>query len=185
MPETWSIPELLSAGWRNEDLAWESQTEAAVVCGASGDMTGACAAAGEALRIARQAFQPGDPRLGTAIANYAWALAGTGESNRDDALLLEAREHWSSSSPWIAEMRAPRVARSSLYHMRMEQRHRDVYEARWRDEWRSLAEEAKSRLQNADPVSPSEALERWRRSRPAMLNDTRKLMAAVILLMTS
>ena len=86
-------------------------------------------------------------------------------------------------------MDAPRVARSSLFHMRMELRHRDTYRARWQQRWAEIAAEAKVRL---DALTESaavtgdaarEALARWRRARPAMLNDTRKLMAAAFLLL--
>ena len=184
MAEDWSIQELVSAGWTPADLDWERQCEAAVARAAEGDMAGARAAAGEGLKIARDRFQDGDPRLGTALANYAWTLAETGDETSAGALLAEARQQWSSSGPWIAAMSAPRVARSSLFHMRMEQRHRGVYEDRWREEWSKLAEEARSRLQQPGEVKPAAALERWEKSRPAMLNDTRKLMAAAVLLLT-
>jgi hypothetical protein len=84
-------------------------------------------------------------------------------------------------------MTAPRVARSSLFHLRMEQRHRPAYEARWRIKWAELAAEARERIgAGAFTLIPAEqageCLARWRRERPAMLNDTRKLMAAVFLL---
>jgi hypothetical protein len=86
-------------------------------------------------------------------------------------------------------MDAPRMARSSLFHMRMELRHRETYRARWQIRWREMAEEAKERLANlsAPPGdlggNAGEALARWRRERPALLNDTRKLMAAAYLLL--
>jgi hypothetical protein len=72
--------------------------------------------------------------------------------------------------------------------MRMEALHRDTYRARWQERWQEIASEAKLRLQalNADSVGPAAAAEilaRWRRERPAMLNDTRKLMAAAFLLL--
>ena len=81
------------------------------------------------------------------------------------------------------------MARSSLFHMRMEARHRDTYRARWQVRWREIAEEAKGRLEVLSPApegldrSAADALARWRRERPALLNDTRKLMAAAFLLL--
>ena len=86
-------------------------------------------------------------------------------------------------------MEAPRVARSSLFHMRMEARHRDTYRARWQERWREIAAEAKARIEALNVISrradaaAAESLARWRRERPAMLNDTRKLMAAAFLLL--
>ena len=43
--------------------------------------------------------------------------------------------------------------------------------------------EALSQSAAVSEKSASEALARWRRERPAMLNDTRKLMAAAFLLL--
>ena len=43
-------------------------------------------------------------------------------------------------------MDAPRVARSSLFHMRMELLHRDTYRARWQERWQEMADEAKARI---------------------------------------
>ena len=86
-------------------------------------------------------------------------------------------------------MEAPRMARSSLFHMRMEARHRDTYRARWQERWREIAEEATARsevliLRRAYRAgTAADAFARWRRERPAMLNDTRKLMAAAFLLL--
>jgi hypothetical protein len=85
-------------------------------------------------------------------------------------------------------MTAPRVARSSMFHMRMEQRHRGAYEERWQEKWAAWVAEARGRLGGEGPpalLPPAEAaaaLARWRREKPAMLNDSRKLLAAVALL---
>ena len=86
-------------------------------------------------------------------------------------------------------MTAPRVARSSLFHMRMEALHRETYRARWQQRWRELADDAIKRLESLDApeatvgLPSDDTLARWLRERPAMLNDTRKLMAAAYLLL--
>jgi hypothetical protein len=73
--------------------------------------------------------------------------------------------------------------------MRMELRHRETYRARWQERWQEITAEARARLAalaaapDALDVTAAEALARWRRERPAMLNDTRKLMAAAYLLL--
>jgi hypothetical protein len=72
--------------------------------------------------------------------------------------------------------------------MRLEQRHRAAYEERWRVKWAELAREGRGLVGDAGPlnlVSSAEAetrLARWRRERPDALDDTRKLLAAVLLL---
>ena len=138
------------------------------------------------MRLARASFAADDPRLGTSLANHAHTLRAAGKGVAADDLLKEARTVWSRSPAWIAAMTAPRVARSSMFHMRMEQRHRETYEERWQGKWQELADEAQKKLSVMNSENRKEdagaALARWRRECPAMLNDTRKLMAAAILL---
>jgi hypothetical protein len=189
VPE-WSNHELIVAGWARHDLDWE--VEAAAHCAAlargSEAEAEALAHSGACLLLARQSLGANDPRLATSLANHAASLARRGDSAAA-GLWREARDTWPRSKSWIASMSAPRVARSSLFHMRMEQRHRATYEERWRLKWRDMAEDARARLQAADPgaaadpASAAAALARWRRECPAMLNDTRKLMAATLLLL--
>jgi hypothetical protein len=186
--ETWEPQDLIRAGWSQADLEWEHETESFADNLADGNAAAAREAARRTVFIARQSFDPGDPRLGTALANYALGLAHSGDQAAA-GLLTEAGRVWARSGAWIEAMTAPRSARSSLFHMRMEQRHRDTYEENWRVKWRQMAEEATRRVTGAtanallDVVSIRAACERWRRERPAMLNDTRKLMAAVLLLL--
>jgi hypothetical protein len=182
--ESWSAADLLAAGWSPADLEWEALTAEAMAALAAGDEERARSATGRALFLSRQKLAGGDPRLASAVANHGALLARRG----DDAgplLLSEGRGLWARADQWIARMTAPRVARSSLFHMRMEQRHRATYEERWRVKWAALTEDARARLAEkvpCDQAAAGEALARWRRERPAMLNDTRKLMAAVYLL---
>jgi hypothetical protein len=188
MRETWSDHDLFAAGWRRADLDWEEQATEQCEALAGGEEGQAKALAGRCLYVSRESFAEDDPRLATALANYARCLARDSDPAAQ-ALWQEARRRWPRTHSWIATMTAPRVARSSLFHMRMEQRHRATYEERWRIKWHELAQEARARLEAIDPagaVDPeaaAAALVRWRRERPAMLNDTRKLMAAVLLLL--
>ncbi len=181
--EGWTAAELLNAGWSEADLEWERLTVGVAEALAAVDTEAARQCAGQALRVARAHFEAADPRLGTSLANFALRLP----EQAGAPLMTEARSIWAACGPWIDRLRAPRVARSSLFHMRMEERSRDTYEDRWREKWRELAEEARARIAalaaGAGGTLPASVLcDRWRRERPAMLNDTRKLMAAVILL---
>jgi hypothetical protein len=187
--ESWSANELLAAGWSEADLGFEAAAERTAEAAAHGDWERAKAEAGQALQIARADFVPIDPRLGTALANYGLCLSLAGQGGGVPLLLREALDVWRSAGPWIARMDAPRTARSSLFHMRMELRHRATYRARWHERWREIAAEAIARLEilaaagATAPANPGDVLPRWRRERPAMLNDTRKLMAAAFLLL--
>jgi hypothetical protein len=187
--ESWSVQELLGAGWSEADLDWEHAAERTAAAAAQKDYARAKDEAGRALQLARADFETIDPRLGTSLANYGLCLRLAGHSDGLTPLFREAFEVWRGADPWIARMDAPRVARSSLFHMRMEVRHRDTYRARWQERWQEIAAEARARLEalEAPPDTlyaiAAQSLARWRRERPAMLNDTRKLMAAAFLLL--
>ncbi|WP_069095872.1 hypothetical protein [Methyloligella halotolerans] len=192
--EDWSIQEILNAGWQEADLDWERTTVLALDALGRDDIAGAKDEFGKALRLARENFEPIDPRLGTSLANYGVALALAGDGNDLQPLVQNALQTWRASPPWIAKLTAPRSARSSMFHLRMEALHRETYRARWRQRWQEIAEEAIARLQavtdtlgsgdSPDLDAPAGTmLATWRRERPAMLNDTRKLLAARLLLL--
>ena len=169
MAETWSVQELLSAGWSEADLSWEAAAEQTADAVAQEDYARAKDEAGRALQLARSEFETIDPRLGTSLANYGLCLHLSGD-NGIAPLFCEASEVWRRADPWIARMDAPRVARSSLFHMRMEVRHRDAYRARWQERWKEIATEARSRLVALDAphdtldASAAESLARWHRA---------------------
>lgn len=188
-PEIWSLQELVNAGWSEDDLSWEATSEETVAAACAGDFERAKDEAGSALRLARETFEQIDPRLGTSLANFGICLALTGDKNDLPALVAKALETWRSAHPWIARMQAPRVARSSMFHLRMEALHRDTYRALWQKRWNATAQDAAARLEalrdNPGTLSAPDAavFTAWRRERPAMLNDTRKLLAAGQLLL--
>lgn len=187
--ETWSIQEILQAGWSEADLAWEMSAERTAEAVAREDHTKAKDVAGGALQLARANFVSNDPRLGTSLMNYGICLSLSGQSEDIMSLFREGLDVWRQSYGWIAHMEAPRMARSSLFHMRMEARHRSTYRAGWQKRWREIAADATARgealivSQGGRVASADDAFAHWRRERPAMLNDTRKLMAAAFLLL--
>ena len=148
--DSWSDHELILAGWLRDDLDWEAEAIAHCEALANGSEADAAARSGGCLFRAREIFAADDPRLATSLANHAAALARRGDAAAT-GLWREAGSAWPRSRTWIAKMSAPRVARSSLFHMRMEQRHRATYEDRWRVKWRELADEAGIRLHAAIP----------------------------------
>jgi len=189
VPETWDLKELVNAGWSESDLAWETAAESTADAAVQNDYLRAKEEAGQALQLARANFEPIDPRLGTSLANYGVCLSLAADDQAKASLFAKALEAWKGSGPWIARMDAPRVARSSMFHLRMEARHRDTYRGLWQQRWREIAAETVKRLEalnapDAAVAAPAgDTLIVWRRERPAMLNDTRKLMAAALLLL--
>jgi hypothetical protein len=188
VPDSWSFEELLAAGWSPDDLEWENACEAGIERVAAGRLEDAREPLARCVRIAHATFAENDPRLGTSLFNHGAALIAAGEEKASGRTLADAAKVWERCDTWVAAMTAPRVARSSMFHMRMEQRHRATYEERWRVKWAELVAEARGRIAESGPLrlvtaaEAAERLARWRRERPAMLNDTRKLMAAVLLL---
>ena len=132
---------------------------------------------------------PAIPASARASPITVYACVSPGMPGSHEALFREAHDVWRRADAWIARMDAPRVARSSLFHMRMEARHREIYRERWLKRWKEMADEATARVAAlSDPAdiqasTATDALARWRRECPAMLNDTRKLMAAAFLLL--
>ena len=184
----WTVAELLQAGWTEPDLEWERHAVATLEALANGESAAVQAHAGAAVSLAREHFTDEDPRLAASLANFAVALGPGGKHGAD--LLAEAGRIWSSCTPWLEAMTAPRSAKSSMFHLRMEARHRDTYRERWAIKWRELADEGRSSVAHLalvsktigdKPAGSEGRLQRWRRECPAMLNDTRKLLAAVIL----
>ena len=187
--ESWSLQELLNAGWSEADLNWETALRDGVLACGDGDNASGLLSFGTCVQLARAHFEADDPRLGTSLANFGSCRRAVDQAAGTEDLLREATGVWAGCDGWVDRLTAPRSARSSMFHMRMEQLHRDTYEERWRIKWRELVDEARERmdaLHDCKQCSASDAqacVARWQRECPAMLNDSRKLMAAVILLL--
>ena len=140
-----AFAELLAAGWSEADLGWETACRGgdgaisppAISTQARDDIRD------EPAHRERRISPRTIPALGTSLANHGAALVAAGKAELSGRTLADAVRVWRACDPWVAEMTAPRVARSSLFHMRMEQRHRPAYEARWRVKWGELVEEAR------------------------------------------
>lgn len=188
MREEWSFPELIAAGWSEADLEWERLGEEALSCLAESRADEACSNFAAALRLARDAFRSGDPRLAASLSNQAAAVASVDGHAKAARIRAAATQAWAGCDGWVEKMTAPRTARSSLFHLRMERLHRPAYEERWRVRGRELLAGVRAEIGLADAfelAEPQEAasrLARWHRERPVTLSDPRKLMAAVILM---
>ncbi|RUM97822.1 hypothetical protein EET67_10925 [Pseudaminobacter arsenicus] len=188
MPENWSFQDLIAAGWSEADLEWERLTVQALSDLATGRAGDAFDGFGRALRLARTDLAKDDPRLATSLSNHAAAMAAAGEGAMTGQIRASAAQAWASCQGWVVRMTAPRTARSSMFHLRMERLHRPAYEERWREKGRELLVEVQGRIGGCEAlvlIDPEEAhrrVERWQRERPVTLSDPRKLLGAVILL---
>jgi hypothetical protein len=184
----WDFQDLIAAGWSEADLEWERLAEAAVAALAAGRNDEAVEGFGAALRLARTKLAKDDPRLATSLSNHAAAMAAAGEGAMTGQIRASALQAWGDCERWIGAMTAPRTARSSLFHLRMERLHRPAYEERWRVKGRELLAGVRAEIGTmenlvlVDAVTAGERVSRWQRERPVGLNDPRKLLGAVILL---
>ena len=187
-PEVRAPAAARAAGWSAADLDWERTSEEALHLMASGCPEQACHQWREALDIARAAFAATDLRLGTSLANVAACVrcGDTGGNGARDgvALLAEARRIWDGAESQVETIELERRARSSLFHLRLELRHRGAYDDNARRRLRGCAEDACARLRalEGNRAAAPHDLARWRAERPARYGEVRKFLAACLLL---
>ncbi len=174
----------VAAGWRLEEVEWETKQEHAASLAHGGRLEEATALWQETLSLAEKIFDDGDPRLATSLANAGYALKVNGDPESAKARFKQALRCWDQSAPWIERLRIERKAKSSLFHLRMEALHWDQFEANARERLRRFAGEAR----NAIAVlaergeAPSRTYQRWRGEKPVNFTDSRKLLSACLLL---
>ena len=173
----------LKAGWHAADLDWERLQEQGNALLHSGDR----AAAGRCFRragwIALWRFRATDPRRATTLANLGRTDRLAGREGRARRRYARARRIWRETGSFIATMQIARRARSSLFHLRMETKHWDTYQDNMRIRMTAFAREtaeALAALEQGQPVR-CRLYGRWRAEKPAVFDDTRKLLAAALL----
>lgn len=112
--------------WQQEDADWERWQEAGSNALNSGDEGTAAKAFAKALRIARQHFKPGDPRLASSLASHGVMLSRKNDP-LSKKLLAEAIDQWVKVDAWLAHQPLPKHARSSMFHLRLEAKHPGGY----------------------------------------------------------
>ena len=172
------------AGWRRADLDWERLQERANELLRSGDGAGAVRCFRRAARIARWRFAKSDPRRAASLANLALADRLSGREARARRRYAKARRLWQGVDSWISQIEPSRRARSSLFHLRMEARHWDTYQDNTRARLKAFAREtgeAFGALEQGQ-APPHRLYERWRGEKPSVFDDTRKFLAAALLI---
>ncbi len=171
------------AGWRRADLHWERLQEQGCALLLAGERVGARRCFRQAGWIALWQFGKSDPRRAATLANLALADRLAGHEARARRRYAKAHKLWAGVDAWIAGMEAARRARSSLFHMRMEARHWDTYQDNMRVRMRAFAAETAEALAAFERGAPSphRLYERWRGEKPNVFDDTRKFLAAALL----
>lgn len=178
-----SLAAARAAGWRRADLAWERTQEEANAALAEGDTARAARLFRRAGWIAFWWFRGADPRRATTLANLALAYRLAGREIRAKEHYARARRRWGQVDGFIAGARIVSRARSSMFHLRMEARHRETYEQNVRIRLTAFARETATALAALERGEPTtfHLYERWRAEKPPVFDDTRKLLGAALL----
>lgn len=92
-------------------------------------------------------FDPDDPRRAASASNRAlgWLIAG--EHQKAAAGFAEAATLWDKTASWTEKMTVGPIARSSLFHLRMAERHKEAFTTVRRFRLRDLLEGAQALTQ--------------------------------------
>lgn len=167
----------LQAGWGRRDLLWESLMEQGCAHFATGDVPTARRAFRRA-RLLCWLLPAADLRRAASDAALGVVL------HAPDRLARASDAFDQHAAQAIAAMRIAPRARSSLFHLRMEARHRDTYHANMRKRLTAIAgETARSLADMAAGQAPAHRLyARWLGERPSVHDDTRKVLSACLLI---
>lgn len=167
----------LNAGWSRADLLWESQMERGCAAAMDGDRATARRAFRRAWWVAHL--------LPAADLRGAATIAALGVIGHAPHRLAKARKVFETRAVRTIESMqiAPR-ARSSLFHLRMEARHRDTYHANMRLRFERIAAETAESLAALEMghTPPHRLYSRWLGERPTVYDDTRKVLSACLLI---
>ncbi|WP_422032753.1 tetratricopeptide repeat-containing protein [Roseovarius sp.] len=173
------------AGWRRSELVWERAMEAGNRAWDEGRVGRARWLFVLADRIAVMGFGKGDPRRATAPAALARVFARQGRSRKAQAVARRALAEWAGVGAFIDDVEIRPRARSSLFHLRMEVRHRDTFHDNLRTRYRKFAEETRETmagLAGDGPLPAHRHFGRWRGERPSIFDDTRRVLSACLLI---
>lgn len=173
-----------AAGWARADLVWERLMEAGNSQYCEGRIAKSAALFRQADLLARLAFDGSDLRRATSAASLARMALHKGDLRRAQSLQRRALCIWQNAPEQIARMKIAPRARSSLFHLRMEVKHRDTFHDNMRSRFARFVAETEETLRTLTAPAPKahRHFSRWRGERPSMYDDTRKIMGACLLI---
>ena len=107
---------------------WEARVRDGLVAFQAGQVEEAYAAWRSAAAIAR-AFDADDPRRAASRTHLALCHAASGGPAKARRAFRRALRAWEAAEAWVARMNVGQRARSSGFHLRLEQKHRPRYDA--------------------------------------------------------
>jgi hypothetical protein len=188
VPHIWAFkrsdPDWLLAqnsGWSRADLMWERLMEAGNVAYCAGQMPRAGRLFFAANALARGRFDAADLRRATAPA--ARAMVRLAQGKDAGALLALARQGWHLAPAAVADMEIRPRIRSSLFHLRLEAKHRGQYQDNLRLRLGRIADETGETLaQMGSGAARHRHFSRWRGEKPTVFDGTRKVLGAALLI---
>ncbi len=171
------------SGWRRCDLYWEGLQESANRNFRRRVRLRAILQMLLADVIALLQFDDTDPRRAASTANAGFALRLCGAERAARRFYRLALGQWQAADGSLDSIDIAPRARSSLYHMRMEARHRETYRANRIARLRRFADETAECIAclGENRPAPHRLYERWRGEKPAIHDDSRKWLAACLL----
>ena len=116
------------AGAPGAEQRWEARARVGLAAFSAGRIADAYAAWRSAAAMTR-AFAPDDPRRAASRTHLALCHAAAGNDAAARRAFRRALRAWDAAARWVARMEVRQQARSSLFHLRLEQKHRGRYEA--------------------------------------------------------
>lgn len=173
-----------AAGWSRADLVWERLTEAGLQLWAEGHTKAALRKFRAAHVLVRLFLAKTDLRWAASHANLAIAHFHMGQQARAERHQHAALAIWRGAEAHIRQMEIRPRSRSSLFHLRMEARHRETFHDNMRVRFRRIAAETQQTLRTLTSAKPSghRHYTRWRGERPSVFDDTRKVLGACLLI---
>lgn len=123
--------------WANPELLWVRFTETATSEFDSGRFSAAAENWRNAHRIARD-FDNCDPRHAGSLNNLALAFRIKNEFDEAERIYRSALQNWESATHWVDRMQLRQRGRSSLFHLRLELKHRKQYDKIARKNYQKL-----------------------------------------------
>ncbi len=128
-------------GYENLDqdieLLWMELSEGAFLEFEKGKFVSASEQWQKAYKIAED-LDANDPRLACSLNNLANGYRIEEDWEGAERLYRQALKCWKASSEWVEKMHLVQRARSSLFHLRLEQKHRDQYNTIERSKYRKI-----------------------------------------------
>ena len=119
------------------EQCWEARVRDGLAAFQAGRVGEAYAAWRSAAAIAR-AFAADDPRRAASRTHLALCHAASGSPAKARRAFRRALRAWEAAEAWVARMNVGQRARSSGFHLRLEQKHRPSYDALARAECAKL-----------------------------------------------